>query len=65
MQADSLTSLLLTIALAPLAGAIIAGFFRNQVGRRGAHFVTIAGVAVSCVLSLYVFKLLAFDGFPT
>jgi len=65
MQADSLTSILLTIALAPLVGAIIAGFFRNQIGRRGAHIVTIAGVAISCVLSMYVFKLLAFDDFPT
>ncbi|MBP6078188.1 MAG: NADH-quinone oxidoreductase subunit L [Xanthomonadales bacterium] len=65
MQATSLNSILLTIALAPLIGAIIAGFFRNQVGRRGAHVVTIGGVALSCVLSLYVFKLVAFDGMPT
>ncbi|TXH83692.1 NADH-quinone oxidoreductase subunit L [Thauera aminoaromatica] len=65
MQAESLTSILLIIALAPLAGAIIAGFFRNQIGRRGAHIVTIAGVAASCLLSLYVFKLLAFDGYTT
>ena len=45
-------SILLTIVLAPLAGAIIAGLLRNQVGRVGAHSVTILGVGVSCALSL-------------
>jgi NADH-quinone oxidoreductase subunit L len=45
---------LLIIALAPLVGAIVAGIFRKQVGRVGAHTVTIAGVAVSCALSFYV-----------
>ena len=55
-------NLLLTIALAPLVGAIVAGFFGKQIGRKGAHSVTILGVAVSAVLSMYVFKLLAFDG---
>ena len=55
-------NLLLTIALAPLVGAIIAGFFGKQIGRKGAHSVTILGVAISAVLSMYVFKLLAFDG---
>jgi NADH-quinone oxidoreductase subunit L len=54
----------LTIVLAPLVGAIIAGLFRNQVGRSGAHWVTILGVAVSCVLSLYVLKRYAFDAEP-
>ncbi|MCB1627189.1 MAG: NADH-quinone oxidoreductase subunit L [Xanthomonadales bacterium] len=55
-------SLLLWIALAPLGGAILAGFFGRQIGRVGAHVVTILGVALSCALSIYVFKLLAFDG---
>jgi NADH-quinone oxidoreductase subunit L len=36
----------LTIVLAPLLGAIAAGFFGARLGRRGAHSVTIAGVAV-------------------
>ena len=44
-------SILLIIALAPLFGAIVAGLFGRQVGRVGAHSVTIAGVAVSCLLS--------------
>ena len=55
-------NILLTIALAPLVGAIVAGFFGKQIGRKGAHSVTILGVATSAVLSMYVFKLLAFDG---
>lgn len=54
----------LTIVLAPLIGAIIAGLWRNQVGRAGAHWVTILGVGVSCVLSLYVLKAHVFDGLP-
>ncbi len=42
---------LLVIALAPLLGSIVAGFFGKQVGRAGAHWVTILGVALSCALS--------------
>lgn len=53
---------LLTIALSPLIGAIAAGFFGNVIGRRGAHLVTILGVAISCVLSLYVYQILSNDG---
>jgi NADH-quinone oxidoreductase subunit L len=47
-------ALYLTIVLAPLLGAVIAGFWRNQIGRAGAHLVTILGVGLSAVLSLYV-----------
>ncbi|NDV12001.1 NADH-quinone oxidoreductase subunit L [Crenobacter caeni] len=47
-------SLYLLIALSPLAGAIIAGLFGWAIGRRAAHIVTIAGVAVSAALSLKV-----------
>ena len=57
-------NLLLTIALAPLLGAILAGFFHRLIGRTGAHVVTIAGVALSFGLSLYVFKLLG-EGAPS
>ncbi len=53
--------LLLWIALAPLGGACLAGLFGRQIGRVGSHLATIAGVGISCVLSLYVFKLLALD----
>jgi NADH-quinone oxidoreductase subunit L len=47
-------SIYLTIALAPLAAAIVAGLFGRTIGRVGAHSITIAGVGLSCVLSLYV-----------
>ncbi len=57
-------TILLAIVLAPLTGAIIAGLFRNQIGRAGAHTVTILGVAISCALSLYVFWEYAFNDAP-
>ncbi|WP_374604498.1 NADH-quinone oxidoreductase subunit L [Arenimonas sp.] len=47
-------NILLVIALAPLLGSAIAGLFGKQVGRAGAHWVTILGVAVSCALSVHV-----------
>jgi len=54
----------LAIVLAPLAAAIVAGLLGRQIGRAGAHYVTIAGVAVSFVLSLVVLKGIVFDGAP-
>ena len=44
----------LAIVLAPLAAAIVAGLFGRQVGRAGAHTVTILGVGVSFLLSAWV-----------
>ena len=44
----------LIIVLAPLVGSVVAGFFRKQIGRVGAHSITIAGVGLSLVLSVYV-----------
>src|ERR1700730_11452993 len=53
-------SIYLTIALAPLVAAIIAGLFGRTIGRAGAHGITIAAVALSCGLSMYVlYKFLA------
>lgn len=46
----------LLITLAPLFGAVISGLFRKQIGRVGAHTVTIALVGLSFVLSLIVAK---------
>ena len=46
----------LTIVLAPLIGSIVVGLAGNQLGRKLSHFITILGVAVSTVLSLYVFN---------
>ncbi|MCE2916771.1 MAG: NADH-quinone oxidoreductase subunit L [Rubrivivax sp.] len=45
----------LLVPLAPLFGALVAGLFGRQVGRTGAHVVTIAGVAVSLAASICVF----------
>lgn len=50
----SIQDLSLLIILAPLAGAIIAGLFRHQIGRVGAHSVTILGVGISFICSIYV-----------
>ena len=44
-------NILLTIVLAPLFGALVAGLFRRRVGRVGAAGVAIAGVALACALS--------------
>ena len=44
----------LAIVLSPLLGAIIAGLFGRKIGRAGAHWVTILGVAISFLLSLVV-----------
>ncbi len=55
----------LTIVLAPLIAAIVAGLFGRRIGRAGAHWVTILGVGLSAVLSLVVLKDLVFDGGET
>ncbi|MGY0503938.1 NADH-quinone oxidoreductase subunit L [Luteimonas sp. e5] len=59
------TTQLLIIVLAPLLGSVIAGLFGRQVGRAGAHSVTIAGVAVSFVLSAHVLWQLVGQGADT
>jgi NADH-quinone oxidoreductase subunit L len=57
-------SVLLAIALLPLLAAVIAGLGGRLIGRTGAHCVTIAAVAASCGLSLYILKQLCVDGVP-
>ena len=52
-------NLLLTIALAPLAGAMIAGLAGKTVGPRGAHFFTILGVLISFIGSCVVLSQVA------
>lgn len=47
--------LYLIVPFAPLVGCILAGFFGKQIGRAGAHTVTIAGVAISLIASIMVF----------
>ncbi len=52
-------NLLLTVALAPLAGALIAGLAGKSVGHRGAHFFTILGVFIAFVGSCIVLSQVA------
>ncbi|MGB5831953.1 MAG: NADH-quinone oxidoreductase subunit L [Thiohalocapsa sp.] len=55
----------LTIVLAPLIGAIIAGFFGGKIGRVGAHSAAIIGVGTSTVLSLWVLSRFIWDDQPS
>nr|WP_029933966.1 NADH-quinone oxidoreductase subunit L [Thiomicrospira pelophila] len=59
---EMLHFILTVILLSPLFGAIAAGLFGRRIGRRGAHSVTILSVAVSTVLSAYVFLEYIFNG---
>ena len=61
-MAASYYNVYLTIVLAPLVGALLAGLMGKIIGRRGAHLVTIIGVGLSTVLSLVVFWKLVFQG---
>ncbi|UCH16287.1 MAG: NADH-quinone oxidoreductase subunit L [Burkholderiales bacterium] len=62
MSAQLSQNMLLAVPLAPLAGAIVAGFFGQLIGRRAAHRVTILGVAIAFVISAMVLKSVALDG---
>ena len=61
----SLEFTLLLIPLLPLVAAVVAGLLRKQVGRAGAHWVTILGVAVSFGLSAWVLYQQLFQGLAT
>ena len=60
----SMQTLYLLVPLAPLLGALIAGLFGWAIGRRAAHTVTIAGVAMSFLLSAYSLQQLLAGGEP-
>jgi len=51
--------LLLTVPLAPLAGALIAGLAGRWVGKRGAHTFTILGVLIAFICSAVVLSQVA------
>src|SRR3954447_26470090 len=53
---QSMNPLYLTVPLAPLAGAIIAGLFGRVIGRSGAHSVTILGMVISLIAAWLVFQ---------
>ena len=54
----------LIIVIAPLVAAATAGLLGKQIGRAGAHTVTIIGVTISFALSIYSLKVIALDGGP-
>ena len=54
----------LAIVLAPLVAAAVAGLAGKQIGRAGAHWVTIAGVGTAMVLSFYVLYEMLVVGAP-
>ena len=62
MSAQLSQNLLLTVPLAPLAGAIAAGFFGRTIGRRASHMVTILGVLVAFIISAMTLYSVAVDG---
>ncbi len=55
----------LAIPLSALIGAVVAGLFGARIGRVGAHSVTILGVGIAFVLSLYVLYQQVFAGAET
>ncbi len=61
---EDMKTIYLILVLAPLAGSVVAGLFRNQIGKAGAHWVTILGVGVSFLLSAYVFWQHVMNGAP-
>src|SRR5487761_2771402 len=50
----SMNDLYLLVPMAPLLGAVLAGFFGHTLGRRGSHVVTILGVAISFIASVVI-----------
>ncbi|TDP74824.1 NADH-quinone oxidoreductase subunit L [Roseateles toxinivorans] len=62
MSAQLSQNMLLAVPMAPLVGAIVAGLFGKQVGRRGAHTVTILGVAIAFILSAMTLWSVVQDG---
>jgi len=56
-----LLKLCLLVPLAPLAGALAAGFLGRTLGRAGAHVVAIAGVLVATLASAVIFRAVVVD----
>jgi len=61
-QLQLLHTLTITMLSAPLLGALVAGIAGKVIGRRGAHGVTISGIAVAFLCALYFFKYTIIDG---
>ena len=56
MVYDNLHALTIATVLSPLVAAMIAGLLGGSIGRRGAHGITIIGVALSFFLSVLLFN---------
>jgi len=59
-----MSSVYLWTVLAPLIGAILAGLLGRAIGRSGAHWVAIIGVAISTVLAFISYQHIVIDGAP-
>ncbi len=59
-----MTKVYLAIVLFPLVASLIAGLFGRQIGRAGAHGVTILGVGIACLLSGWVLWQQLVNGAP-
>jgi len=55
-------NLLLTLALSPLVGSIIAGLFGKQIGKVWSHRIAILGVMTAFFLSVWVLQLVVMGG---
>ena len=60
----NIETIILLIPLLPLFGCLVAGLFGRQVGRAGAHWVTILAVAGAFLLSAYVAWEVFFNELP-
>ena len=63
-MSNHMETIYLAIVLAPLFGSLVAGLFGNIIGRAGAHWTTIIGVAISSILSMLAYKHHIIDGAP-
>ena len=57
------TACLITVS-APLASAILVGFFGKKVGKNFTNFLAIGGVVISTILSFYLVYELVFNDRP-
>ena len=64
-MSSNMHTLATAAAFFPLLGAIAAGLFGKELGRKGSHRVTILGVAIACFFSLGIFVRLVVNGEPT
>lgn len=61
---QTIQTIILIVILAPLLGAAIAGIGGKLIGRSGAHWITIIGVAISFLGAFYLFGKTIVQGMP-